>query len=113
MFSFALNSKNKIKYSKNKIKINKNREGKNMKTFIQKINVNAHARAAGGGQAIFDVILAIAQSQLAEWKTKLNEKCYSDLEKKCRIAWFEADPSKPYDLFRGNRMTEFVCNWKS
>lgn len=49
---------------------------------------------------------------LAEWKTKLNEKCYAALEVECKRKNMEGCHIDGYSIFRGQDMNSFIKNWK-
>lgn len=53
--------------------------------------------------------------QLANWKTKLNDECYTALAMKCAeevTKRSEAGDNDPYNVYRGSSMDNFVANWK-
>lgn len=60
----------------------------------------------------YDEIMAIALQNLAQWEPKLSPACYAALEHHSRLEWARSDHSKPYDLFRGGAMTQFILNWQ-
>lgn len=55
--------------------------------------------------------LEIQSRQLAEWMPKLSAPCYLALVRKIEILNF-AGYLSPYEVFRGDSMTNFISNWK-
>lgn len=60
----------------------------------------------------FAEILQIAQVQLNHWEPKLSPECFTALHEKCQFEWERADRSRPYELFRGDDMLDFIQNWR-
>lgn len=60
----------------------------------------------------YEEIMQIARGQLAKWKPKLSKKCFEALEEKCAMEWLQSDEERPYEIFRGDMMYEFIANWK-
>jgi hypothetical protein len=57
--------------------------------------------------------LRIQNSQMDEWRKKLNYRCFKSLNAKVQEANFSlGDHSTGFDVFRGTDIEQFVLNWK-
>ena len=56
--------------------------------------------------------LKVQREHLAEWKTKLNAECYSDLEKFIESKnCLNINNCCGHDVYRGNDIDTFIKNW--
>jgi len=57
-----------------------------------------------------DDALNIQSEHLAEWRERLIDDCYADLERWTKETNDEV--TDPYQIRRGNQLTTFISNWK-
>lgn len=63
------------------------------------------------GEMTMKQAMEIQSKQLAEWMPKLSAACYLALVRKIDLSNF-AGYLSPYEVFRGESMTNFISNWK-
>lgn len=57
--------------------------------------------------------LSIQRQGLAQWEAKLNPECYADLVAECdRRNSLLSEVDDLFSVFRGNSLTQFICNWR-
>ena len=57
--------------------------------------------------------LLVQQTQLSQWKRKLNSSCFKALQNECATHnLFLDDKSQGNNVFRGNDLLNFIQNWK-
>lgn len=67
-----------------------------------------------GAEEVFKQILKVQKQQLSEWREKLSNECFDDLQTAVYLKneGMTAETHNAYNIKRGTDLDNFIANWR-